>query len=64
MPVSKKIQDEIKKIEKKEAGFKKLMLDILEEESIGTYKIKEKYTELVNKYIEENVVGVVEDDKN
>lgn len=64
MAVSKKIQDEVEKIDKKDESFKKLMIDILDEESKGTYKFKEKYEELVNEYINNNIVGVVEDDKD
>lgn len=63
MAVSKKIQKEIDKLSKEET-FKKLMMDILELESKGLYNYKAKYEELIKKYIEENVVGAVNDDKN
>lgn len=63
MAVSKKIINEVEKIDKKEK-FKKLMLQILEEESKGLHSFKVKYEELIKKYIEENVVGIVENDKN
>ena len=63
MPVSKKIEKEIDKLSKEEA-FKKLMMDILELESKGLYNYKSKYEELIKKYIEENVVGVVDNDTN
>lgn len=63
MPVSKKIENEIEKLDKNKE-FKNLMLEILEEESKGLYNYKAKYEELMKKYIEENVVGVVENDKN
>ena len=63
MAVSKKIQKEIDKLSKEET-FKKLMKDILELESKGLYNYKAKYEELIKKYIEENVVGAVNDDKN
>ena len=63
MAVSKKIQKEIDKLSKEET-FKKLLMDILELESKGLYNYKAKYEELIKKYIEENVVGAVNDDKN
>ncbi len=63
MSVSKKIENEIEKLDKNKE-FRNLMLEILEEESKGLYNYKSKYEELMKKYIEENVVGVVENDKN
>lgn len=63
MAVSKKIEKEIDKLSKEDA-FKKLMMDILELEAKGLYNYKAKYEELIKKYIEENVVGVVNNDKN
>lgn len=63
MAVSKKIEKEIEKLSKEEA-FKKLMMDILELESKGLYNYKSKYEELIKKYIEENIVGVFNYDKN
>lgn len=63
MTVSKKIQNEIEKLQKDE-NLKKLMLEILELESKGLYNFKAKYDELIKNYIEKNVVGVVENDKN
>ena len=63
MLVSKKIQNEVEKLDKNEA-MKKLMLDILDEESKGLYNFKLKYEELIKKYIEENTVGVVDNDKD
>ncbi len=64
MAVSKKIEKEVEKLEKKEEAFKKLMMEILEMESKGNYNYKAKYDELIKKYIEENVVGVVNNDQN
>lgn len=64
MTVSKKIEKEVEKLEKKEEAFKKLMMEILEMESKGNYNYKAKYDELIKKYIEENVVGVVNNDQN
>lgn len=64
MRVSEKIQNKIDEIGKNDDNLKKLMLDILEEEANGTYKIKIKYEELVNEYIKNEKVGVSEDDKN
>lgn len=64
MAVSKKIEKEIEKLSSIEENFKQLMLSILELESKGLYNYKSKYEELIKKYIEENVVGVVFDDKN
>ena len=63
MIVSKKIENEINKISQEE-NFKKLMMDILELESKGLYNYKAKYDELIKKYIEENTIGVVKNDKN
>lgn len=63
MTVSKKIEKEIEKLDKEEP-FKRLMMDILELESKGIYNYKSKYEELIKKYIEENIDGVVENDKN
>lgn len=63
MAVSKKIEKEVEKLSKEEA-FKKLMMDILELESKGNYNFRSKYEELVKKYIEENVIGVNEYDKD
>lgn len=63
MAVSKKIEKEVEKLSKEEA-YKKLMMDILEMESKGNYNYKAKYEELIKKYIEENVVGVVNNDQN
>lgn len=64
MSVSKKIEKEIEKLEKKDEAFKKLMMEILEMESKGNYNYKAKYDELIKKYIEKNVVGVVNNDQN
>ena len=64
MAVSKKIEKEVEKLEKKEEAFKKLMMEILEMEAKGNYNYKAKYDELVKKYIEENAVGVVNNDQN
>lgn len=64
MAVSKKIEKEVEKLEKKEEAFKKLMMEILEMEAKGNYNYKAKYDELIKKYIEENVVGVVNNDQN
>ena len=63
MAISKKIEKEVEKLDKKES-FKELMLKILDEESKGLFAFKVKYDELIKKYIEENVVGVITDDKN
>lgn len=63
MNISKKIESEIQKMDKPEP-LKKLMLQILEEEAKGLHNFKSKYDELINKYIEEFVLGVTEDDKN
>ena len=63
MAVSKKIEKEVEKLSK-EALFKKLMMDILELESKGNHNYKVRYEELIKKYIEENVVGVVNNDQN
>lgn len=64
MSVSKKIIDEIEKIDDKDEKFKNLMLEILEEESKGIPggRFKAKYEEMINKYIEENIVEVVVND--
>lgn len=64
MAVSKKIEKEVEKLEKKEEAFKKLMMEILEMEAKGNHNYKAKYDELIKKYIEENVVGVVNNDQN
>ena len=60
MSVSKKIEREIAKLDRKEE-LKELMLKILEEESKGLHSFKAKYDELVKEYIVNNVVGVVDD---
>lgn len=64
MAVSEKIQKKITEIAKNNEKLQKLMLDILEEEANAPYKIKIRYEELVNQYIKEGKVRVVEDDKN
>ena len=64
MHVSEKIQKKINEIAKDDDNLKKLMVDILEEEANGTYKIKIKYEELVNEYIKNGRIEVSENDKN
>ncbi len=59
--ISKKIKDEIERLDKDEA-FKELMLEILEEESQGLHNFKAKYEEKINFYIENNQVGVSNND--
>lgn len=63
MALSKKIENEIEKISADES-LKKLMLEILELESKGLHNYKSKYEELIKKYMEENKVGVIENDFN
>ena len=64
MAVSEKIQKKISELDKCDEKFKELMLNILEEEANGTYKIKIRYEDLVNQYIKEGKVGVFEYDKD
>lgn len=63
MTMSKKIINEVEKIDKDEP-FKKLVLDILDLESKGTHYFKSKCEELVKKYIDDNRVGVISNDKD
>lgn len=50
MPISKKIIDKVNSLEQDE-DFKKLVLDILNEEDKGNHRYKEKYEQIIEEYL-------------
>ena len=56
MSVSKKIENEIKKLDETDE-IKEIMMEILEEESKGLYNWKKKYEAIIDEYIKKNVLG-------
>ena len=53
MPISEKIVQRIKN-SKNDDDFKKLMLNILNEEDMGNHQFKRAYEKYVNDYLEAN----------
>lgn len=56
MPISKKILDQIEKLEA-DQKTKELLLAILNEEDKGNYKFKDTYEKLITSYLETKVKG-------
>ena len=57
MPISKKIKEEIKKLETID-DEKELMLDILELEDTGIYQFREEYSKRIN--FTNTIIGTIE----
>ncbi len=63
MAISEKIKQKIEKLDEKDEDFKKLLLDILEEESKGDFRYKERFENIINEYLKDKKV-VIKDDQN